>query len=161
MHHLSSVAAAIAAPSRCLYSATKSAALVAVEAARAECEGLGVRFFSLLPGTIDNDFRTKTATTGAGGNCEVQKGVKAGWGDKLLLQPSAVVNAVITNLALSPAPAPLIPIPPFSWIPGLATPPASTVFLPWLYKAATLLAYTPLGYLYVEPSARKKYGLRP
>jgi hypothetical protein len=34
-------------------------------------------------------------------------------------------------------------------------------FLPFMYKLATLLSLTPLGYLYVEPNARKKYGLRP
>lgn len=49
VHHLSSVAATIAAPSRCLYSATKAAALMAVESARVECEGAGVRFFCKTP----------------------------------------------------------------------------------------------------------------
>jgi NAD(P)-dependent dehydrogenase (short-subunit alcohol dehydrogenase family) len=161
LHHLSSVAAAIAAPSRCLYSATKSAALMAVESARVECEGAGVRFFSLLPGTIDNEFRTKTAFAESGGNCEVHKGVKAGWTEKLLLPPQKVVDAILTNLALPPKGYPLIPFPPFSWISGLNLPPKPMFFLPFMYKLATLLSLTPLGYLYVEPNARKKYGLRP
>lgn len=160
VHHLSSVAAAIAAPSRCLYSATKAAAYMAVESARVECEGMGVRFFSLLPGTIDNEFRTKTATAQTGGNCEVHNGVKSQWGDKILLKPSQVVDTVLTHLALPTGKYPLIPYPPFSWISGLALPPKPTFFLPFIYKAATILQLTPLGYLYVEPNARKKYGLR-
>jgi NAD(P)-dependent dehydrogenase (short-subunit alcohol dehydrogenase family) len=161
VHHLSSVAAIIAAPSRAIYSATKAAAYMAVEAARVECEGMGVRFFSLLPGTINNEFRTKTATAQTGGNCEVHSKVQAGWTEGLLLQQSDVTNAILTNLALPTERSPLIPYPPFSWIPALRTPPKPTFVLPWMYKAATLLSLTPLGYLYVEPSARRKYGLRP
>ncbi|KAL1407509.1 hypothetical protein Q8F55_006942 [Vanrija albida] len=161
VHHLSSVSATIPAPMRCLYSATKAGAYMAFEAARVECEGAGVRFFSLLPGTIDNEFRTKTAFSQTGGNCEVHKGVKAGLIDKLLLPPQKVVDTILQSLALSPEKAPLIPYPPFSWLTKLRVPPASSVFLPWQYGAATLLEYTPLGYLFVEPNARKKYGLRP
>lgn len=173
LHHLSSVAATIAAPSRCLYSATKAAAYMAVESARVECEGAGVRFFcklagiapkltsGLLPGTIDNAFRTKSAFSNEGGNCEVHKGVKAGWTEKLLLAPEKVVNTILTQLALPPANYPLIPYPPFSWISALSQPPKPTFYLPFMYKLATLLSLTPLGYLYIEPNARKKYGLRP
>lgn len=54
LHHLSSVAATIAAPSRCLYSATKAAALMAVESARVECEGAGVRFFCKLMAVLSS-----------------------------------------------------------------------------------------------------------
>ncbi|WOO78557.1 11-beta-hydroxysteroid dehydrogenase-like 3 [Vanrija pseudolonga] len=161
VHHLSSVSAAIPAPMRCLYSATKAGAYMAFETARVECEGSGVRFFSLLPGTIDNEFRTKTAFAQTGGNCEVHNRVNGGWGDKLLLPPRKVVDTVLQSLALSPEPAPLIPYPPFSWLGKLKVPPASTVFLPWQYGAASILQRTPLGYLFVEPNARKKYGMRP
>jgi NADP-dependent 3-hydroxy acid dehydrogenase YdfG len=45
LHHLSSVAATVPAPSRTIYAATKAAALMAVESCRVECEGCGVRFF--------------------------------------------------------------------------------------------------------------------
>lgn len=86
LHHLSSVAATIPAPRRTIYAATKAAALMAVESCRVECEGIGVRFFSLLPGTIDNGFRLKTATSQTGGNCEVQGGVKHSY-ENLLLAP--------------------------------------------------------------------------
>lgn len=149
---------------------------MAVESARVECEGAGVRFFcesclcfhedcsdliALLPGTIDNEFRTKTAFANTGGNCEVHKGIKAGWGEKLLLPPQKVVDTILENLALPPGPHPIIPYPPFSWIPALRTPPSSVFYLPFMYKLATLLNLTPLGYLYVEPNARRKYGLRP
>ncbi|BEI93041.1 uncharacterized protein CcaverHIS019_0506690 [Cutaneotrichosporon cavernicola] len=161
VHHLSSVAATIAAPRRCIYSATKAAALMAVESARVECEGAGIRFFSLLPGTIDNEFRRKTAFSHNGGNCEVQAGVKAGWTEKLLLPPKKVVDTIISQLALPTAPYPVIPYPPFSWVSGLRAPPKSQFYLPYTYKLATLLSLTPLGYLYVEPKARQKYGLRP
>jgi hypothetical protein len=45
-------------------------------------------------------------------------------------------------------------------VPSLRAPPPSQYYLPFTYKLATLLSYTPLGYVYVEPSARQKYGLR-
>ncbi|GMK55520.1 hypothetical protein CspeluHIS016_0205760 [Cutaneotrichosporon spelunceum] len=161
VHHLSSVAATIAAPRRCIYSATKAAAFMAVESARVECEGAGIRFLSLLPGTIDNEFRTKTAFATSGGNCEVQAGVKAGWTEKLLLPPKKVVDTILSQLALPTAPYPVIPYPPFSWVSGLCVPPKSQFYLPFTYKLVTLLNLTPLGYMYVEPRARQKYGLRP
>lgn len=123
---------------------------------------MGVRFFSLLPGTIDNEFRTKTATSASGGRCEVQAGIKGGgFTENLLLAPSQVVDSIFDNLALSTEKYPVIPYPPFSWTSKLSVPPSSTHFLPWMYKVATLLNLTPMGYLYVEPNARKKYGLRP
>lgn len=102
LHHLSSVAASMPVPSRAIYSATKSAGLMAMESCRAECEGSGIRFFcelslrtilgpllmdvALLPGTIANDFRTKTATSATGGRDETKLGIKHSW-DKLLLAP--------------------------------------------------------------------------
>lgn len=49
LHHLSSVGAKIPAPTRLMYSATKGAALMAVETCRVECEGTGVRFFCMSP----------------------------------------------------------------------------------------------------------------
>jgi NAD(P)-dependent dehydrogenase (short-subunit alcohol dehydrogenase family) len=85
VHHLSSVAAVIPAPRRTIYAATKAAGLMAFETCRVECEGLGVRFLSLLPGTIDNGFRLKTATSQSGGTCEVHEGVTAY--ENLLLPP--------------------------------------------------------------------------
>ena len=86
LHHLSSVAATVPAPKRAIYSATKAAGLMAVEACRVECEGSGVRFLSILPGTIDNGFRHKSATSETGGECEVANGVKSSL-DGLLLPP--------------------------------------------------------------------------
>lgn len=86
LHHLSSVAATVPAPRRTIYAASKAAGLMAVESCRVECEGSGVRFFSLLPGTIDNGFRLKTATSQTGGACEVHAGVKHSF-EKLLLPP--------------------------------------------------------------------------
>lgn len=122
---------------------------------------MDVRLISaLLPGTIDNDFRTKTAISQTGGNCEVHNGVDATWGEKLLLKQETVVDTIIQQLALPPNPSPTIPYPPFSWFSSLNTPPASKLWLPWQYKMGTLLNYTPAGYLYVEPNAREKYGLR-
>ena len=41
---------------------------------------------ALLPGTIANDFRTKTATSDTGGRDETKLGLKHSW-DKLLLAP--------------------------------------------------------------------------
>lgn len=73
----------------------------------------------------------------------------------------AVVKAVMDNVSLNPAPAPLIPYFPFSLIPALRAPPPAVVHLPTMYYWATLMSYTPLGWGYVEPSARKKYGLPP
>lgn len=87
--------------------------------------------------------------------------MNGGWTDKLLLPPEKVVDTILEHLAQPPAPSPLIPFPPFSWIPTLRTPPESAFIMPYMYKLATLLNLTPLGYLYVEPNARKKYGLRP
>ena len=74
---------------------------MAVESCRVECEGSGVRFLcelqlhcaplvqqltltAILPGTIDNEFRTKTATSQTGGQCEVQAGVKHSYENLLL-----------------------------------------------------------------------------
>ncbi|RSH95143.1 hypothetical protein EHS25_000229 [Saitozyma podzolica] len=158
VHHLSSVAATIPAPCRAIYSATKAAAFMAFESCRVECEGSGVRFFSLLPGTIANDFRTKTAVAETGGRDETKLPIRHSW-EKLLLQPEQVVRAILSNLALPPAPQPLIPCAPFSWIPQLRQPPPSVVHLPFMYAAARWMGMTWLGWGYVEPSARRKYGL--
>ena len=86
LHHLSSVAATVPAPKRAIYSATKAGGLMAVEACRVECEGSGVRFLSICPGTIDNGFRHKSALSETGGQCEVSGGVKHSW-EGLLLAP--------------------------------------------------------------------------
>lgn len=68
-----------------------------------ECEGCGVRFFckpyiqsmglslcrsALCPGTIDNEFRLKTATSQTGGRDETKLPIKHAW-EGLLLQPEA------------------------------------------------------------------------
>ncbi|ORX39200.1 hypothetical protein BD324DRAFT_618829 [Kockovaella imperatae] len=159
MHHLSSVGAMIPAPRRAVYASTKAAALMLVETCRVECEGSGVRFLSILPGTIDNDFRTKSAVSGSKGNCEVQQGIKHDW-EKLLLDPKKVVETILYHLSLNPSPFPLIPIWPLSLVPSLRVPPKPLVFLPWQYRMAfVLMRDTVLGWLYLEPSARRKYGL--
>ncbi|RXK37442.1 hypothetical protein M231_05265 [Tremella mesenterica] len=159
VHHLSSVAAGITPPHRVVYGSTKGAALIAMEAARVECEGCGVRFFSLLPGTINNDFRLKLSTSGQPGRDETKmSSIKSGL-ESLLLSPETVVKTIFTNLSLNPAPQPLIPYPPFSWFRSLDVPPNSTQYIPSLYTWAKLMTFTPLGYLYVEPRARVKYGL--
>jgi hypothetical protein len=107
--------------------------------------------------------------------------IKGAWGEKLLLPPAkgtslpssshchydarqdkadtSVVDTIFEHLALSPSPYPLIPYPPFSWISALSHPPRAIRFLPFMYRAATWMRDTPLGFAYVEPSARKKYGL--
>ena len=95
LHHLSSVAATVPAPRRNIYSATKAAGLMAVESCRVECEGSGVRFLSILPGTIDNDFRKKTAFSQTGGHCEVQAGIKSSL-EGLLLSPDKGKSRLIT-----------------------------------------------------------------
>lgn len=173
LHHLSSVAATVPAPKRAIYSATKAAGLMAVEACRVECEGSGVRFLSICPGTIDNGFRHKSALSETGGQCEVSGGVKHSW-EGLLLPPgkgeqseststtklSPVVDVIMEHIALNPAPAPLIPYLPFSAISALQVPPKHLVHLPWQYRMAALVRDTPLGWLYVEPAARKKYGIQ-
>lgn len=72
---------------------------------------------------------------------------------------TSVVDTIFEHLALPPSPYPLIPYPPFSWISALSHPPRAIRFLPFMYRAATWMRDTPLGWAYVEPSARKKYGL--
>ncbi|KAK8844028.1 hypothetical protein IAR55_006822 [Kwoniella newhampshirensis] len=158
LHHLSSVAATVPAPHRVIYAATKAAGLQAIESCRVECEGCGVRFFSFCPGTIDNDFRLKTAFSQKGGRDETKLPIKHAW-EGLLLSPERVTSTILYHLSLSPAPQPLIPYPPFSWIPALAQPPKHLVHLPWMYRFAFMVRDTPLGWGYIEPSARKKYGL--
>ncbi|CAD6573348.1 MAG: hypothetical protein TREMPRED_000782 [Tremellales sp. Tagirdzhanova-0007] len=74
LHHLSSVAATVPGPRRNIYSATKSAALSAVET-------------SLLPGTIANDFRTKTPFAQTGGDDEQSWGKELAY-DHLTLAPA-------------------------------------------------------------------------
>lgn len=86
-----------------IYAATKSAGLMAVESCRVECEGCGVRFFcksyiqsmglslcrpALCPGTIDNEFRLKTAVSQTGGRDETKLPIKHAW-EGLLLQQEA------------------------------------------------------------------------
>ena len=63
------------------------------------------------------------------------------------------------NLSLNPAPAPLIPYFPFNLIPALNAPPKAALHIPSMYYWVTLAGWTPLGWGYVEPSARRKYGL--
>ena len=70
-----------------------------------------------------------------------------------------VVSTIIHHLSLNPAPSPLIPYLPFSLVPALRAPPKSVLHLPDMYFWATLMSLTPLGWGYVEPSARRKYGL--
>jgi hypothetical protein len=72
-----------------------------------------------------------------------------------------VVSTIIHHLSLNPSPSPLIPYLPFSLIPSLRAPPKSVLHLPDMYFWATLMSWTPLGWGYVEPSARRKYGLPP
>ncbi|WVQ92996.1 hypothetical protein IAU59_000059 [Kwoniella sp. CBS 9459] len=158
VHHLSSVAATVPAPHRVIYAATKAAALAAVESCRVECEGCGVRFFSFCPGTIDNEFRLKTATAQSGGRDETKMDIKHAW-EGLLLKPDTVCKTILHHLSLSPKPVPLIPYPPFSWFSKLDLPPKHLVHAPWQYRLAMMVRDTPLGWLYIEPGARKKYGL--
>ncbi|WWC72898.1 uncharacterized protein I206_106862 [Kwoniella pini CBS 10737] len=158
LHHLSSVAATVPAPHRVIYAATKAAGLMAVESCRVECEGSGVRFFSFCPGTIDNEFRLKTATSQTGGRDETKLPIKHKW-EKLLLSPQRVVDLILYNLSLSPKPQPLIPYPPFSWIKYFSLPPKHLVHAPWQYRLAMMVRDTPIGWLYIEPGARRKYGL--
>ncbi|WRT69298.1 uncharacterized protein IL334_006282 [Kwoniella shivajii] len=158
LHHLSSVAATVPAPHRVIYASSKAAGLMAVESCRVECEGCGVRFFSFCPGTIDNEFRLKTATSQSGGRDETKLPIKHQW-EKLLLSPEKVVEIILHNLSLSPKPQPLIPYPPFSWIKSLNIPPKHLVHAPWQYRLAMMVRDTPLGWGFVEPGARRKYGL--
>ncbi|WWC90981.1 uncharacterized protein L201_005920 [Kwoniella dendrophila CBS 6074] len=158
LHHLSSVAATVPAPHRVIYAATKSAGLMAIESCRVECEGCGVRFLSFCPGTIDNEFRLKTSTSQTGGRDETKLPIKHKW-EKLLLSPQNVIDIILYNLSLSPKPQPLIPYPPFSWIKSMSIPPKHLVHAPWQYRLAMMVRDTPLGWLYVEPGARRKYGL--
>ncbi|WVR08858.1 hypothetical protein IAU60_005917 [Kwoniella sp. DSM 27419] len=158
VHHLSSVAATIPAPHRVIYAATKAAGLMAVESCRVECEGCGVRFFSFCPGTIDNEFRHKTATSQSGGRDETKMNIKHAW-EGLLLPQATVTRTILHHLSLSPKPQPIIPYPPFSWFSSLSVPPKHFVHAPWHYRAAAFVRDTPLGWLYIEPGARKKYGL--
>ncbi|ODN80963.1 hypothetical protein L202_03075 [Cryptococcus amylolentus CBS 6039] len=158
LHHLSSVAATVPAPHRVIYAATKAAALQAVESARVECEGCGVRFFSLCPGTIDNDFRLKTVDSQTGGRDETKLAIKHSW-EKLLLSPKTVTDTILYHLSLSPAPQPLIPYPPFNFFRALDQPPKHLVHLPLTYRFAMFVRDTPLGWGYIEPAARRKYGL--
>ncbi|OCF32452.1 hypothetical protein I316_05878 [Kwoniella heveanensis BCC8398] len=158
VHHLSSVAATVPAPHRVIYAATKAAGLAAVESCRVECEGCGVRFFSFCPGTIDNEFRLKTASAQTGGRDETKMDIKHAW-EGLLLQPETVCQTILHHLSLFPQPVPLIPYPPFSWIPSLRLPPKHLVHAPWQYRLAMIVRDTPLGWMYIEPGARKKYGL--
>ncbi|WWC98206.1 hypothetical protein V866_005097 [Kwoniella sp. B9012] len=158
LHHLSSVAATVPAPHRVIYAATKSAGLMAVESCRVECEGCGVRFFSFCPGTIDNEFRLKTSTSQSGGRDETKLPIKHKW-EKLLLTPQKVIDIILYNLSLSPKPQPLIPYPPFSWIRSLSVPPKHLVHAPWQYRLAMMVRDTPIGWAYIEPGARRKYGL--
>ncbi|OXG18344.1 hypothetical protein C361_04467 [Cryptococcus neoformans Tu259-1] len=158
LHHLSSVAATVPAPHRVIYAATKSAGLMAVESCRVECEGCGVRFFSLCPGTIDNEFRLKTATSQTGGRDETKLPIKHAW-EGLLLQPEAVTKTILHHLSLSPKPQPLIPYPPFNFFSALDAPPKHLVHMPLMYRFAMFVRDTPLGWGYIEPAARRKYGL--
>ena len=70
-----------------------------------------------------------------------------------------MVDTILYHLALPPNPAPLIPYPPFNWFRSLDQPPCATFYLPFMYRAARWMGDTPLGWGYVEPNARKKYGL--
>ncbi|ORY33048.1 hypothetical protein BCR39DRAFT_520919 [Naematelia encephala] len=160
LHHLSSVAADVPAPVRTIYSATKAAALMAVESCRVECEGCGVRFFSLLPGTIDNGFRLKTSTAQTGGRDELVLPIRHNW-ERLLLEPSTVIDSILYHLSLNPTPQPLIPIYPLSKITALSQPPKALVHLPWQYRMAFWMRDTPFGWGYLEKNARRKYGLPP
>ncbi|WVW79600.1 hypothetical protein I302_101569 [Kwoniella bestiolae CBS 10118] len=158
LHHLSSVAATVPAPHRVIYAATKSAGLMAVESCRVECEGCGVRFFSFCPGTIDNEFRLKTSTSQTGGRDETKLPIKHKW-EKLLLSPQKVIDIILYNLSLSPKAQPIIPYPPFLWIKSFSVPPKHLVHAPWQYRLAMMVRDSPIGWAYIEPGARRKYGL--
>jgi hypothetical protein len=70
-----------------------------------------------------------------------------------------VVEAVLHHLSLNPGSAPLIPYFPFTLIKALNVPPKPVVHLPWQYRLFAFLGDTPLGWLFVEPGARKKYNI--
>jgi len=126
-----------------------------MEVCRVECEGSGVRFFSFAPGTIDNDFRRKTHDAQTGGYDEIQQHV-TGF-EKWLIPPQKVVERILHYLSLNPSPQPLIPYFPFSLF--LNVPPTPFVLYPQVYWVPVFLRYTPLGWLWFEPSGRRKYGL--
>lgn len=71
----------------------------------------------------------------------------------------AVLDTIMYHLDLPTGRYPLIPYPPFSFASKLSLPPKSKVFLPFAYRVFTWLGDTPLGYMFVEPMARKKYAL--
>ncbi|KAJ9124332.1 hypothetical protein QFC22_001132 [Naganishia vaughanmartiniae] len=68
IHHLSSVAGLVPAPTRALYAATKAGGLACFRSAAVENGGgrSGVRFLATCPGTIDNDFRRKSSSSARG-----------------------------------------------------------------------------------------------
>jgi hypothetical protein len=70
-----------------------------------------------------------------------------------------VIDVIMSNISVNPDPTPMIPYFPFNLIRGLSIPPPAFVFLPKAYGLAWVLKDTPLGWLFIEPSARAKYGL--
>lgn len=70
-----------------------------------------------------------------------------------------VLDTIMYHLDLPTGRYPLIPYPPFSLASKLSSPPKPKVFLPFAYRVFTWLGDTPLGYMFVEPMARKKYAL--
>lgn len=122
VHHLSSVAGIVPAPTRCLYAATKAAGLAGFRTAAweqvgtdrdqdsaLEQDGNGkqkkkkkeVRFVSILPGTIDTDFRRKSSSA-------VSKGIAPaeGFDSKTLsVEDSESLRAPWTLFAQSSVPS--------------------------------------------------------
>ncbi|KAI5449911.1 hypothetical protein NCC49_003920 [Naganishia albida] len=162
IHHLSSVAGLVPAPTRALYAATKAGGLACFRSAAVENGGgrSGVRFLATCPGTIDNDFRRKSSSS--------VKGIAPAEGfDKALLSVEDVTNAIIHHCSLTPGPAPItLPVPiPFVGksltlqVPFVKLPPNDTVFLPsFPYRPGYWLLDTPLRGI-TERMGRRKYGL--
>ncbi|KAJ9112402.1 hypothetical protein QFC20_002189 [Naganishia adeliensis] len=162
IHHLSSVAGLVPAPTRALYAATKAGGLACFRSAAVENGGgrSGVRFLATCPGTIDNDFRRKSSSS--------VRGIAPAEGfDKALLSVDDVTNAIIHHCSLAPTSTPItLPIPiPFVGrsltlqVPFFKLPPNDTVFLPsFPYRPGYWLLDTPLRGI-TERMARRKYGL--
>ncbi|KAJ9106329.1 hypothetical protein QFC21_001475 [Naganishia friedmannii] len=147
IHHLSSVAGLVPAPTRALYAATKAGGLACFRSAAVENGGgrSGVRFLATCPGTIDNDFRRKSSSSA--------RGIAPAEGfDRALLSVDDVPISI-------PLPIPFIGRNLLLQIPFFKLPQNDTVFLPsFPYRPGYWLLDTPLRGI-TERMARRKYGL--
>ncbi|KAG7562437.1 hypothetical protein FFLO_02111 [Filobasidium floriforme] len=174
IHHLSSVAALVPAPTRMLYSATKTAGLAAFKTCAVECardggKGSGVRFLAVCPGTIDTGFREKsTSAMKKGGKKDPLADAQSEKVGKVL-SVQDTVDSIIYHASLPPKSSPLVlylPIPiPFLrdllkiQLPFIKVPPKNIVVLPeWPYKMGWWVDATWLRGI-VERMGRNKYGL--